>query len=259
MPKKIDPKVEGIIIGLSTAGLTHRSILGQLKILGFTVSQTFISRVLNNTGKRRQAKTQGLPSPVKVQPPKVVTPAIIRKIKAMTSRENPPSQSDMTGRGTLPLIQVPKKVKVTADFYIDHVLRPLLEIELPKLYPGELHKVTVHHDAASSHTAKKTTAYAADLKARLGITIISNQDIPVKAPDTSPLDFFGFGYLKRRLFRRSATTEKGLWKLMREEWSRIDLPMVTRVFGAWKRRLRLVVKKGGHHIENTKDIHKRHR
>ena len=114
----------------------------------------------------------------------------------------------ITGRGTLRLIRVPKKVKVNAQYYIDDVLKPLLE-DLPRLYPGELSKVKVHHDKATSYTARKTKAYATDLKARLGVTIIKNRDIPVKSPDVSPLDFFGFGYLKRRLFRRRPKSLNG--------------------------------------------------
>jgi hypothetical protein len=165
----------------------------------------------------------------------------------------------ISGRGTLPLIKVPKNVKVNAHYYVTKVLTPLLEVHLPNLYPGELSKVTVHHDQASSHTARLTQAYAADLYERLGVKLLKNHQIPVKSPDTSPLDFFGFGYLKRRLFRRRATTDLGVWKLMKEEWSRIDLNLVTKVFSAWKRRLRLVCKVSGRHIENTKDIHHRRR
>ena len=163
------------------------------------------------------------------------------------------------GRGTLPLIRIPKKVKVCAEYYINDVLKPLLEVELPKLYPGELSKIVVHHDMASSHTAKKTQAYARDLKARLGITIIANTDIPVKSPDASPMDFFGFGYLKRRLFKKRPTTRQGLWKLMKEEWTSINQGLVDRTFAAWKRRLRMVSKIDGQHIENTKTIHRRYR
>jgi len=40
----------------------------------------------------------------------------------------------LSGRGLLPLIKVPQKVKVTAKYFIDFVLKPLLEIHLPKLY-----------------------------------------------------------------------------------------------------------------------------
>jgi len=165
----------------------------------------------------------------------------------------------MSGRGTLPLFKVPKKSKVNADYYIANVLKPLVEHHLPKLYPHDMSKVKIHHDAASSHTAKKTAAYAAEVKQKVGVSIIFNKDIPVKSPDASPLDFFGFGFLKRRLFRRRARTERGLWKLMQQEWSKVNQDLVNKVYNCWKRRLRLVVKKHGHHIENTKDIHSKRR
>ncbi|OXA63296.1 hypothetical protein Fcan01_00857 [Folsomia candida] len=77
----------------------------------------------------------------------------------------------LSGRGLLPLIKVPKKVKDTK-------------------------KVIVHYDAASSHTALLTQDYAKDLKATLGITIIQNSEIPIKSLYVSPKNFFGFGYLK---------------------------------------------------------------
>ena len=54
----------------------------------------------------------------------------------------------MTGRGVLPLIRLPSKVKINAKYYIEKVLKPLLETELPKLYPNDLHRVLVHHDLA---------------------------------------------------------------------------------------------------------------
>ncbi|OXA42093.1 hypothetical protein Fcan01_23296 [Folsomia candida] len=121
----------------------------------------------------------------------------------------------LSGRGVLPLIKVPQKVKVTTKYFIDFVLKPLLEIHVPKPYGKDTKKVIVHHDAASSHTALLTQDYAKDLKARLGITIIQNSEMPVKSLYVSPMDLFGFGYLKQNLF--SATqkllTEFGkLWE-----------------------------------------------
>jgi len=72
----------------------------------------------------------------------------------------------MSGKGVLPLIKVPPKVKVDQEWYIEYVLKPLLEVHVPALYGDEVSKVIVHHDQATSHTGKKTAAYAADLKAR---------------------------------------------------------------------------------------------
>ena len=46
----------------------------------------------------------------------------------------------ISGRGTLGLIQVFEKVKISSTLYIKKCLKPLLEVEVPKLYPAEEHK-----------------------------------------------------------------------------------------------------------------------
>lgn len=163
----------------------------------------------------------------------------------------------ITGRGVLPLVKVPPNVKINSQYYIESVLKPLLEDSLPKLYPGELHKIFVHHDKASSHTSRRTAQYATDLKNRLGISIISNEEIPVKSPDASPFHFYGFGYLKQRIHHRKATTLDGAWKLLKEEWNKVTPETVKKVFDSWKRRLRMIARSNGEHVEQTKAIHKR--
>ncbi|UYV72299.1 hypothetical protein LAZ67_9002511 [Cordylochernes scorpioides] len=157
----------------------------------------------------------------------------------------------MTGRGVLPLIKVPSKVKVNSEFYIECVLKPVIE-QLKDLYPGEMDKVFLHHDKASSHTSKKTQQFLQEMKDTLGLNFIRNSDIPVKTPDASPLDFYGFGMLKQRLFNRRPKTEAGLWKAAQEEWSNVSLSKVKEVFAAWKVRCREIAKKKGKHIEHMK-------
>ncbi|UYV78903.1 hypothetical protein LAZ67_17000189, partial [Cordylochernes scorpioides] len=162
----------------------------------------------------------------------------------------------MTGRGVLPLIKVPSKVKVNSEFYIECVLKPVIE-QLKDLYPGEMDKVFLHHDKASSHTSNKTQQFLQEMKDTLGLNFIRNSDIPVKSPDASPLDFYGFGMLKQRLFNRRPKTEAGLWKAAQEEWSNVSLSKVKEVFAAWKVRCREIAKKKGKHIEHMKKIHVR--
>ncbi|UYV67875.1 K02A2.6-like [Cordylochernes scorpioides] len=162
----------------------------------------------------------------------------------------------MTGRGVLPLIKVPSKVKVKSEFYIECVLKPVIE-QLKDLYPGEMDKVFLHHDKASSHTSNKTQQFLQEMKDTLGINFIRNSDIPVKSPDASPLDFYRFGMLKQRLFNRRPKTEAGLWKAAQEEWSNVSLSKVKEVFAAWKVRCREIAKKKGKHIEHMKKIHVR--
>ena len=103
--------------------------------------------------------------------------------------------------------------------------------------------------------AKFTTEYLATLKTNGGPNFIRKEDIPTKSPDISPMDFFGFWYLKQRLFHRKASTVEGLWKVVRNEWANITPEMCQKVFASWKRRCRAVTQRNGKHIEQTKRIH----
>lgn len=161
----------------------------------------------------------------------------------------------ITGKGTLPLIRVPSATKINSQYYVDYVLRPLFTEHLPRLYGKDIKKVFFHHDKATSHTADLTTAFLKEMKSKLGITYLAKEDIPVKCPDGSPLDFFGFGYLKQLISRRRPRNLDGVWKVSQEVWSSIDLATIERTFADWKRRLRKISAVNGEHIEQIKSIH----
>jgi len=93
----------------------------------------------------------------------------------------------LTGRGPVDLIFVPSKVKIDARFYLDYVLKPLVKKILPKLYPDELDKVWVHHDAAPATISARKSEYIEHVTRTKGIRFILNSQIPVKGPDCSPL------------------------------------------------------------------------
>jgi hypothetical protein len=347
--------------------LPLRAVSEKLKSLGYIVSHTSVSRVINKVGLRRIALLEGKEIPPFKRPSTIRTHLLVKKIDRLTKKENPLSQrsiaklcgtSDTTvrrvisrnlskiirrktkvhvlkprhvinrrttarkvygkylagdkykfvltldeawfylgncngkrricyrrkgesvpsdwivertesygdkimvvgairGKGVLPLHRVPPQVKINSKYYIEDVLKPLLETEVKKLYGEDMKKVVVHHDQAFSHTSRETAAYAADLKFRTGITIMNNSEIPVKSPDLSPMDFFGFGYLKQRLFKRKATTLEGLWKVLQEEWNSITPKMVENVMNAWKKRCRLIRLTKGRHVEPITKMHRR--
>lgn len=136
-------------------------------------------------------------------------------------------------------------------------LSTICKEHLPRLYGNVINKVFFHHDKATSHTAKLTTAYleVCQVKAEMGITYLEKKEIPVKCPDGSSLDFFGFGYLKQRIATRRTRTLDRVWKVAQEEWSRIDVDTIKATFAGWKRRLRKITEKNGEHIEQIKSIH----
>ena len=73
-------------------------------------------------------------------------------------------------------------------------------------------KIFIHHDKAKPRTA------------------LLRKDIPVKSPDTVPLNFYGFGYLKQRLATSRAKTLNGIGKFLQQEWSQIPEHTVKKVF-----------------------------
>ena len=96
----------------------------------------------------------------------------------------------MTGRGPLKVRIVPKKTKVNANYYIKRVLKPIIEVELPKLYPEGLNHIFLHHDKATSHTSVKTMQFLKSMSEKYGIRFQKKEDIVVKGADCSPMDFF---------------------------------------------------------------------
>ena len=78
--------------------------------------------------------------------------------------------TDMTGRGPLRARIVPQKTRINADYYRDHLRKLIFEKELPKVYPGKLHKVLFHQGKALSHMAHKTSKWK-NYERRTALTI----------------------------------------------------------------------------------------
>jgi len=93
----------------------------------------------------------------------------------------------MSFRGPLKARFVPINSKMNAKYYIDHILKPVIEKELPTLFPNEMHKVFIHHDKASVHTADPTIAFLTKMSKKYGIHFQEKQDIIVKGADVSPM------------------------------------------------------------------------
>ena len=87
----------------------------------------------------------------------------------------------LSGRGTVSLFRVPPKVKINSVYYIDNVLKPLVETYLPQLYPGELHKVWIHYDMATSHFSKETAKYMEEAEVKYGVQFVKIRENIVKA------------------------------------------------------------------------------
>jgi hypothetical protein len=137
-----------------------------------------------------------------------------------------------TGRGPLPLIKVESRAKINARYYINKVLKRYLEKEIPKKYDVHREVVFVHHDNATSYTAAATQEYLRSIEVRTRIRFIKNDYIPVKGCDVAPMDFYGFGHLKQKMFGRLARTIDGACKIAKQIWSRISIDQIKNVYAS---------------------------
>ena len=141
---------------------------------------------------------------------------------------------------------VPENRKVNADYFIQDILKPMIEEDIPRLYPGREKDVTWHMDSAPAHTAKKTYKWLDER----GIKYIPKQDWMANSPDMAPLDYGINANFKRIISQRRVTTIDGLKKVIVEEWNKFSVETVRNVLSSWDKRVNLMVERQGSHVEH---------
>jgi inhibitor of nuclear factor kappa-B kinase subunit alpha len=151
-------------------------------------------------------------------------------------------------RGQTKLRFVPPGAKINSDFYINNVLKPLIAEDIPRLHPGQEHKVIIHHDNAPSHQSKKTQAF---LKT-CGKKFIPKEDWLRNSPDVAPMDYGVNGDFKRRLWRHKVHTVTGLKRVMTTEWKKTSIPFIRKTLASWPGRVKMIEENKGYHIEHKR-------
>ena len=148
------------------------------------------------------------------------------------------------GKTSLRIIN--KGVKVNADYYIDHVLKPFIEKDVPRLFPGRAREMVFHQDSASSHTARKTL----DFLQKRQVQYITPSEWMPKSPDCAPMDYGIWGILKRRLQKCSIYTLNGLKRALNDEWNKLEQSYINKTLASWPKRCRMVYYCHGSQIEH---------
>ena len=65
--------------------------------------------------------------------------------------------------------------------------------------------------------------------------------IPPKTLDATPIDFCTFGILNRALFKRHPKALGGFWKIVKEEWNKINFDILKGSLLFWKSRCNAIV------------------
>ena len=149
-------------------------------------------------------------------------------------------------RGKTSLMVVPENAKVNNEVFLKEVLIPIWRKDIPRLYPGEEHKVILHMDAAPAHFHPNVVSWLRKNK----ITYIPKEDWPANSPDLSPMDYGINGIFKNLCKRRRASTRNELVMVATAVWEEIEIPKIQRVISSWPFRVDSMIKAQGFQIEH---------
>ncbi|OQV14322.1 hypothetical protein BV898_11442 [Hypsibius exemplaris] len=151
-------------------------------------------------------------------------------------------------RGPTSIYFVPPTSKVDSAFFLNNIVKPIVEKDIPRLYPGEEHKVILHFDSASSHTTPAVYSYLKSKK----VKYIGKEDWMANSPDLSPMDFGPNGIFKKSMFKKKPKGIPGLQRAARQVWKEFPLSVCRNVMKSWKGRVIQMVDAKGFQIENSK-------
>lgn len=113
--------------------------------------------------------------------------------------------------------------------------------------PKALH---FQQDGATAHTARNSMDV---VRGMFGTVISRFGDIawPARSPDLAVPDFFLWGFLKDRVFRRSTMTIQELKQAIVDEVAAIDEDLRRRVYGNFRKRLQECIDLNGGHLSDV--------
>jgi hypothetical protein len=202
----------------------------------FTMDETFVT--LNDFNVERDIYYQGK---------EVVVPASWKKKSKKSWPKKVMVAMGICWEGTSRAYIVPQKSKVNSAFFIKHVLRPMVEFDIPKLYGDRAPEVILHMDSAPAHTSAETVQWLRDHN----VKFIPKEDWMANSPDMAPLDYGVNGILKKKLSSRRVTTVAGMERTIKEEWKKFDLRTVRNILSSWKQRVEVMIEHHGFHIEQV--------
>ena len=143
---------------------------------------------------------------------------------------------------------VEPKAKINADYYIDHLLKPLCEKDIPEMFRGRKFKPVLHHqDNVPAHAGRRTQNWLKNC----GTDFVPKEHWMGNSPDCAIIDFCANGFFKWALFDRQPTTIEGLKRVATEVWRNLDQTKIQNAFKSWYGRVGMMTECGGHHIEHN--------
>lgn len=151
----------------------------------------------------------------------------------------------ISAKGKTRLFFIDPGVKIDSQYYINKILKPFLARDAKKLYPEA--NFTFHQDSAPSHVSKATTEF---MNGKM--KYIKKEEWTPKSPDAAPLDYFVWGWMKRRLNRMKTSSMASFKRNLKRVWKELPQEMINNCLKAWPKRMYKIYQAKGGHIEHFK-------
>ena len=146
-----------------------------------------------------------------------------------------------TGRTKLYFVK--PGVKVNAKYYINRILKPVFKDDFKRLFPNG--DGILQQDSAPAHKAKITLKFINDCK----MNYITPAQWTSNSPDNSPMDYYFWSELDRRVNMRKPKSLAGLKRVLKDEYMKIPQNQILNAMLAWPKRCLLIHKANGEQIE----------
>lgn len=145
--------------------------------------------------------------------------------------------------GKTPLVFIPPGVKMTADWYIQHVLQNPMKDWAKKKFKNN--DWIFQQDGAPAHTANKTQDW---LKKEFP-DFLPRELWPPSSPDLNPMDYSVWSYLESKVCRINHANVDALKSAIQKEWDKMSMDFVSDCIKAFRGRLERVIDARGGHFE----------
>ena len=150
-------------------------------------------------------------------------------------------------RGKTSLVFVQPGAKINSTYYCDHVLEGNGLLRDIRRLSGN--HFIFQQDGAPAHRSRQTVAFL-NMKVP---EFIEPNNWPPNSPDLNPVDYSIWGALQQLVYRQKIRDLDHLKEVLTSCWEQISQDLIDKAIDQWLRRISLVIRARGGHIEHRLD------
>ncbi|GFW10473.1 uncharacterized protein TNCV_892681 [Trichonephila clavipes] len=139
---------------------------------------------------------------------------------------------------------------LTSESYTEILSGPLADFLEDEVSLRELSRLSYQHDSAPAHKSAQPCTFLAQTFDTRIVGYGGQQEWPLRSRDLSPLNFFLWGFLKRKVYERESTTKSDLLNKISMVCRSVIPTMLQKLQAKFLTRVRYCIAAEGSHFEH---------